>query len=198
MLKNQSGKKIIKVPVEISARHVHLCQKDLDMLFGFGFKLDKLKDLSQKGEFAAKQTVELTGPKASFREVRIVGPVRKNTQVEITATDGRILGLEAPVRISGDTVGSATAIIAGPKGRVKLKEAVIIAKRHLHLSISEAKKLGLKNNQKVSIKILGERSATFHQVIVRVGENFSLSCHIDTDEANSAGLKSCGYGELIK
>lgn len=187
-----------KVPIEISARHIHLCQKDLDQLFGKGFKLKKIKELSQPGEFASNQTIELIGPKSNYKKVRVVGPVRKNTQVEITATDCRILGIKAPVRISSDVKGSAKATIKGPKGGVKLQEGVIIAKRHLHLSSDEAKKLGVRNNQKVSIRVAGERAVTFHQVVVRAGDKYKMACHLDTDEANAAGLKTCGYGMLIK
>ncbi|MBU1130558.1 phosphate propanoyltransferase [Patescibacteria group bacterium] len=187
-----------KIPVEISARHIHLSQKDLDALFGKGFKLKKIKDLSQPGEFASSQTVELIGPKSSYKKVRVIGPVRKNTQVEITATDCRVLGINAPVRLSGNVKGSAQATIKGPKARIKLKQGVIIAQRHLHLSAEEAKKLKVRNNQKVSVRIKGERSITFHEVVVRAGRQYKKACHLDTDEGNSAGMKTCEYGELVK
>jgi len=187
-----------KVPVEISARHLHLSLKDLESLFGSGYRLKKIKDLSQPGEFAAQETIDLIGPKSTYKNVRVVGPVRKNTQVEITATDARILGINAPVRLSGKTQGSAAAVLKGPQGQVKLNEGVIIAQRHLHLSAGEAKALGVKNNQAVSVALAGERKVTFHQVIVRAGDQYKKACHLDTDEANAAGLKSCGYGELVK
>ncbi|OGY93079.1 MAG: propanediol utilization protein [Candidatus Komeilibacteria bacterium RIFOXYA2_FULL_45_9] len=186
-----------RVPVEISARHLHLSQNDLETLFGPGYKLSKINDLSQPGEFAARETVQLIGPKASYEAVRVVGPVRRQTQVEITATDGRFLGIKAPVKLSGKLKGSAGAILQGPKGRVGLKEGVIVPKRHLHLSTDQAKSLRLKNNQKVALKLAGERAVVFSEVVVRAGEHYRLSCHLDTDEANAAGLKSCGYGELI-
>lgn len=187
-----------KIPIEISARHIHLCQKDLEKLFGKGFKLKKLKDLSQPGEFASKQTVELIGLRSSYKKVRVVGPIRKNTQAEITATDCRIFGIDAPIRISGDVKKSAGAIIKGPKGKVKLTSGIIIAQRHLHLSSTDAKEFKVKNGQKVSIKTTGDRSVTFHQIIVRAGENYKKACHLDTDEGNAAGMKTCGYGILMK
>ncbi len=187
----------MKVPIEISARHIHLSQKDLERLFGRGYQLTKARDLSQPGEFSAKETVKLIGSKASFAQVRIVGPIRKNTQVEVTVTEARALGIKPPLRVSGQVKKSASAILKGPEGQVKLKEGVIIAQRHLHLSPLEAKKFGLKNNQKVSVKIKGERSATFHEVVVRASRQYKKACHLDTDEANSAGMKKCGYGELI-
>jgi len=188
-----------KVPVEISARHLHLSLKDLETLFGAGYCLKKIKDLSQPGEFVAQETVDLIGPKSIYKNVRIVGPVRKNTQVEITATDCRILGINAPIKISGDIKGSASAILKGPRGQIKLNQGVIIAKRHLHLSAKEARIFGLKNNQAISISVsaAGQRSVTFHQVIVRAGDQYKKACHLDTDEANAAGLKACGYGELV-
>jgi len=186
-----------KIPIEISARHIHLCQKDLEKLFGRGFKLKKLKDLSQPGEFASSQTVELIGPKSSYKKIRVVGPVRKNTQAEITVTDCRILGIDAPVRISGELKKSAGAVIVGPKGKVKLISGVIVAQRHLHLSLIDAKELKLKNGQTVSVKTIGNRSVTFHHIIVRTGENYKTACHLDTDEGNAAGMKTCGYGMLM-
>lgn len=198
MTKISNSQSFIKrVLVEISARHIHLSQKDLERLFGRGYKLKKAKDLSQPGEFAAKETLELIGSKSSYKKVRVVGPIRKNTQVEVTATEARLLGIKPPVRVSGQVKKSASAILKGPEGQVKLKEGVIIAKRHLHLSPEEAEEYGLKNNQKVSVKILGQRSVTFHEVIVRAGRQYKKACHLDTDEANAAGLRKCGYGELI-
>jgi len=185
------------VPVEISARHLHLSQKDLIKLFGKNYRLTKIKVLSQPGEFSAKETVELIGPKASLKKVRVVGPLRPQTQVEITATDGRLLGIKAPVRVSGDVKKSAGASLKGPRGTVKLKAGVIIAQRHLHLSLKEAKEFGLKDRQKVSVKIAGPRGLTFDNVVVRSGPLYKKACHLDTDEANAAGLASCGRGLVI-
>ena len=186
-----------KIPVEISARHLHLSQKDLETLFGQGYQLNKVKDLSQPGEFSAEETVELFGSKSSYSQVRVVGPIRKHTQVELTATDCRILGIEAPLRLSGDVTGSGKAKLVGPKGEVELKEGVIIPKRHLHLSSQDANNFGLKTNDQVSIKLESERGVTFHNIIVRSGEKYSTACHLDTDESNAAGLKTCTQGELI-
>ena len=186
-----------KVPVEISARHLHLSQKDLEILFGKDYHLTKVKELSQTGEFSAEETVELVGQKSSHSKVRIIGPVRDQTQVEISMTDCRILGIDAPLKLSGNVKGSAQAKIKGPKGEVELKEGVIVPMRHLHLSQEDSDSLGIKTNDKVSIKLEGEREITFHNIIVRSGEKYNTACHLDTDEANAAGLTVCSDGELI-
>jgi len=190
--------KTIKVKVEISARHIHLNQTDLEKLFGAGYNLKKLKDLSQEGEFAAEETVTLVGPKRKLENLRVVGPVRSATQVELSYTDAFSLGLDAPLRISGDVVGSAGAKIIGPAGEVDLAEGIIIAKRHLHINQKEADELGIKNDDLVKVKATGERGLVFENVVVRVKPNFHTSIHIDTDEANTSGCgKVCGFGELI-
>ncbi|MFH1610837.1 MAG: PduL/EutD family phosphate acyltransferase [Patescibacteria group bacterium] len=188
--------KKIKIPVEVSARHIHLSQKDLDILFGKKYFLKKLKDLSQTGEFATKEKVFSVKNKNYY--FRIIGPVRKESQIELSYTDSVKLNINIDLRLSGDLKNIKNFIeIKGPKGKVKIK--VIIAKRHLHCSTDEAKKLKLKNNQKASIKIIGERGLVFENIIVRVGEKYNLSCHVDTDEANACGLgKVCGTGFLIK
>jgi putative phosphotransacetylase len=190
--------KNIKVKVEISARHMHISQKDVDKLFGAGYKLKPIKELSQEGEFAAQETVTLVGLKRKLENFRIVGPARSETQIELAYTDCFSLGIEAPLRLSGDIEGSAGAKLIGPAGEVELKEGVIVAKRHLHINQSEADKLGLKNDDAVKAKIAGERGLIFDNVIVRIKDNFKMSVHVDTDEANAAGLgRVCGYGELI-
>ena len=187
----------MQVKVEISARHLHLCQKDLEKLFGSGYRLKIKNKLSQAGEFAARETVRLSGKKANLSRVRIIGPTRKKTQVELSMTDCRKLGIDAPIRLSGDVLGTPGIKIIGPKGIVNLKQGVIVAKRHLHLSTKKAKELKLKNNDKVKVKIKSERALIFEEIIVRVADNFDFNVHLDTDEANAAGLKSCGKGELI-
>lgn len=189
---------MIKVKVEISARHAHLCQADLEKLFGKGYRLKSIKELSQEGEFAAEETVALVGPKKKLENLRIVGPVRSETQVELSHTDCFSLGIDAPLRLSGDVEGSAGAKLVGSVGEVDLKEGVIVAKRHLHLNSEEAKKLNLKNDDLVRVKVGGERGLIFDNVVVRIKSNFKMSVHIDTDEANAAGLgRVCGFGELI-
>lgn len=188
----------MKVPIEISARHIHLCQADLEKLFGKGHELKLIKDLSQEGEFASRETVTLVGPKRKMENLRVVGPIRSVTQVELSYTDCFYLGIEAPLRISGDVAGSASAKLIGPAGEVDLKEGVIIAKRHLHLNEKESKKLNLKNSDSVRVKVGGERGLIFDNVVVRIKPNFHISVHIDTDEANASGCgKVCSFGELI-
>lgn len=187
-----------KVSIEVSARHIHLCQKDLDKLFGSGYELKIKKDLSQEGEFAAEETITMVGPKNKIEKIRVVGPLREKTQVELSYSDCFFAGIDAPLRLSGDVAGSAGAKIAGPAGEVELKEGVIVAKRHLHLNPKEAKELNLKNNDLVKVKVIGERGLVFDNIVVRIKSNFRKSAHIDTDEANAAGLgKVCGRGELI-
>lgn len=190
--------KNIKVKVEISAHHAHLSQTDLEKLFGAGYKLKPAKELSQEGEFAAEETVILAGSKRQLERLRIVGPARSETQIELAYTDCFSLGIEAPLRLSGDIDGSAGAKLIGPAGEVELKEGVIVAKRHLHVNQGEADKLGLKNDDVVKVKVAAERGLIFDNVIVRIKDNFKMSVHVDTDEANAAGLgRVCGYGELI-
>jgi len=189
---------ITKIPIEISARHIHLCQEDLDKLFGAGYELKIKKDLSQEGEFASEETVTLIGPKNTIDKLRVVGPVREKTQVELSYSDCFFAGIDAPLRLSGDVAGSVGAKIKGPAGEVELKEGVIVAKRHLHLNPKEAEELNLKDNDLVKVKVIGDRGLIFENITVRIKPNFKKSAHIDTDEANAAGLgKICGAGELI-
>jgi putative phosphotransacetylase len=190
--------KTVKVKVEISARHLHLSQADLEKLFGARYVLKKLKNLSQEGEFAAEETVTLVGPKRKLENLRIVGPVRPATQVELAYTDAFFLGIDAPLRLSGDVAGSAGAKIIGPAGEVDLVEGIIIAKRHLHINQKEANELGLKSDALVKVKLTGERGLIFDNVVVRIKPTFHASVHVDTDEANACGCgKVCSFGELI-
>lgn len=190
--------KNIKVKVEISARHVHLSQSDLEKLFGAGYQLKNIKDLSQEGEFAAEETVALVGPKRKLENLRVVGPVRSATQVELAYTDTFSLGIDAPLRLSGDVAGSAGAKLIGPAGEVDLVEGVIVAKRHLHINQKEADELGLENDDLVKVAVEGERGLVFENVMVRIKPNFHMSVHLDTDEANASGCgRVCGFGELI-
>ena len=185
------------VPIEISARHIHLSQQDLETLFGFGYELRKKSDLSQVGEFAAEESLLLVTDKNQL-SARIIGPCRKKTQVEISYSEARALGTSAPLRISGDLESSGRVKLVGPKGELDLVEGVIIAQRHIHIRTSEAESLGLTNNQKVKVKVRGERAGVLENIIVRIGEDFRLTLHLDTDEANALGVsKDNCVGELV-
>lgn len=185
------------VPIEISARHIHLSQQDLETLFGFGYELCKKSDLSQVGEFAAEESLLLVTDKNQL-PARIIGPCRKKTQVEISYSEARALGISAPLRLSGDLEASGRVKLVGPEGELDLVEGVIIAQRHLHIRTAEAELLGLTNNQKVKVKVSGERAGVLENIIVRIGEDFRLTLHLDTDEANALGVsKDNCIGELV-
>jgi putative phosphotransacetylase len=187
-----------KVTVGISNRHLHVSLPDLETLFGKGYQLKSVKDLSQPGQFACEETVTLIGPKGSLSKVRILGPVRPATQVEVSRTDSFVLGLTLPVRDSGTISGSPGIIIEGPAGKVELKEGVIIAQRHLHLHTDEAATMGLHDKEIISVKFAGIRETIFGNVLVRVHPNFKMDLHLDTDEANAAGLANGDSGTVLK
>lgn len=183
------------VMVETSARHVHVTEETLEILFGKGYQLTKKKDLSQPGQFACEERVQVIGPKNSFPAVSILGPTRPADQVELSASDARSIGVAAPVRESGDIAGSGACKLVGPKGEVELKEGVIMAKRHIHMTPEDAENYGVKDKQVVSVKIDSpERSLVFGDVVVRVSPKFKLAMHIDTDESNAvmAGRDATG------
>ena len=185
--------------VETSARHVHVTQEDLETLFGKGYELTKKKDLSQPGQYACEERVTVVGSKKELAGVSILGPVRPATQVEISLTDARSIGVAAPIRESGDIAGSGACKLVGPAGEVELKEGVIAAKRHIHATPEDAEKLGVQDKDVVSVKIeTGERSLVFGEVVVRVSPKFALAMHIDTDESNAAGCGREVYGEIVK
>lgn len=189
----------MKIPIEISARHIHLSKEDADILFGKNYEFKILKNLSQTGQFAYKEVVKLIGLKGEVDKVRYLGPFRDKTQVEISETDARKLGIDPPVRASGDLAGSAGLKIVGPVGEVEIKEGAIIALRHLHMDPETAKKFGVKDGGKVKVDINGIRDLIFEAVLVRVHPEFRLALHIDTDEANAAGIDEKNhFGELIK
>ena len=188
-----------KILVETSARHVHLTQEDMETLLGKGNALTVKKMLSQPGQFASNERINLVGPKNTIANVLILGPTRPATQVEISLTDARTLGITAPVRESGDIANSGSVKLVGPAGEVELQEGAIVAKRHLHLDPATAEELGVNDKQIVSAKVCtGERSLTFDEVVVRVSEKFAPAVHIDTDEANAAGCSGEVYAEIIK
>ena len=188
----------ILVPIGISNRHVHLSSQDLATLFGPGYQLNKIKDLSQPGQFACAETVAVIGPKGQLPAVRILGPTRKQTQIEVAKTDCYTLGIDAPLRDSGDLAGTPGIKLKGPYGEVDLPEGLICAQRHLHLHVKEAAELGLYDKQIISVLIEGERSLVFHNVLVRVGENYAKDLHIDTDEANAANVKVGDFAVVLK
>jgi len=187
----------IKTPVEISARHIHLSQEDLETLFGKGYCLTQKKALTQPGEFAAQETVTVRFGDKEISQVRIISPLRSQTQLEISLTDAYNLGMPSTIRLSGDLKGTPGILLIGPKGKVALKGGAIVAWRHLHISSKEAEKLGMTDKKTVSMKVEGTRSLTFHNIKVRIGENYRLAVHLDTDEGNAAGIKGETFGELI-
>lgn len=186
------------VLLETSARHVHVSRRVLDILFGRGFELSVKKELSQPGQFATNERVQVIGPKGSFPSVSILGPVRPETQVELSASDARSIGVVAPVRESGDLEGSAPCKLVGPVGEVEIQDGVIVAKRHIHATPEDAEKYGVEDKQIVKVKVTSdERSLIFDDVIVRVSPKYALAMHIDTDESNAAGAKPGMMAEII-
>jgi len=191
------GKQKIVVAVEVSARHCHLSKEDLEKLFGAGYELKLFKQLSQPSEFACEETIDVFVGSKKFEKVRIIGPTRIQTQVEMSLTDIIGSGVTPPVRLSGDLKGSAGFILEGPNGKVELQEGLIIAQRHLHCATDEAKKNGLKNGDVVSVKIESGRPVIFENVPVRVKDNYKLRLHLDTDEGNAAGINKMGEGQIV-
>ncbi len=187
-----------QVPIGVSARHIHLTQADVETLFGKGYQLTKKKEL-MGGQFASNELVTIVGLKLrAIENVRILGPVRKASQVEISATDAVKLGIKAPIRDSGDIAGSAPIAVVGPCGVIYLKEGCIIAKRHIHMSPKDAQDAGVKNGDIVSVKVDNERATTFNNVSIRVDPTFTLEMHIDTDEANAAKISTGMKAEIVK
>ena len=188
----------MKILVETSARHAHVSPEDLETLFGAGHALTPKKDLSQPGQFACEEKVTLVGPRGEMK-FTILGPTRKSTQVEVSMTDARTLGLKCPVRESGDIAGSAGAKLVGPKGEVELKEGVIVAKRHIHATPEDAEKLGVKDKDVVNVLVETDgRQLVFGDTVVRVHPTYALAMHIDTDESNAAGCAGEVYGTIVK
>lgn len=186
------------VPVGVSARHIHLTQEDVEQLFGEGYTLTKKKEL-MGGQFAANEQCTIVGLKLrAIENVRILGPVRKKSQVEISATDARTLGVNAPLRESGDVAGSAPVALVGPKGAIYLQEGCIVAARHIHMTPAQAQSVSLKDGDYVSVRMGNERGSVLDHVKIRVDESFSLEMHIDTDEANACQVKQGDLAAIIR
>ena len=188
-----------KVLVETSARHVHVTREALNILFGEGYELTVKKMLSQPGQYASAERIDVVGPKKTLSGVSILGPVRPETQMELSLTDARSIGIAAPVRESGQIAGSGACKLVGPKGEVEISEGVIVAKRHIHMTKADAAEFGVVDKQIVSVKVdSADRSLIFGDVVVRVSDSYALAMHIDTDESNAAGMAPGTMGEVIK
>ena len=186
------------VPIETSARHVHVSREHLDILFGEGYELTRKKELSQPGQYACVERVAVVGPRSSFPAVSILGPVRPGTQVEISISDAKRLGMFAPIRESGKIKGSPGCKLVGPKGEVVLSEGVIVAQRHIHATPADAERLGLEDTQSVWVKYDSDnRKVMFGDVVVRVREDFRLAMHIDLDESNAGTVRRNSIGEIV-
>lgn len=186
------------VEVEVSARHVHLSQQDLEILFGPGAALTPKRDLSQIGQYLAEERVNLIGSRGRKDRVAVLGPVRKDTQVELSQSDCVALGVKAPLRESGDVEGSGSMIIEGPCGTLEIKQGVIVAHKHVHVPTNIAAELGLKDKDRVSVEIFSERPVIFKDVIIRVSDAFRFRMHIDFDEANAAAVSGFTLGKIIR
>ncbi len=183
------------VPVGISNRHIHLSQADLDQLFGAGYQLTPMKELSQPGQFACKETVTICGPKGAIEKVRVLGPVRKETQIEIVAGDCFKLGVKAPAKLSGDLAGTPGITVVGPKGSVQTAQGLIVAQRHIHMAPADAQAYGVQDGQIVKIRVGGLRGGIYDNVAIRVTTSSKLECHLDTEEANAMGV--AGTVEIV-
>ena len=191
-------KKEAFIEVEASGRHVHLSREDVDKLFGKGYNLTKLRDLSQPGQYACKERVMITGPKGSIKNVIVLGPCRKETQVEISLTDGAVLGVKAPIKQSGDLEGTLGIGISTENGCVQLDKGLKVAKRHIHIKPEDAKTFDVNDNEIVQVKVMGQRPLIFDDVVVRVSDSFETYMHIDYDEANACGYSKGTFAKIIK
>lgn len=186
------------VPIAVSARHVHLQPEHVEVLFGAGYELTQRSELSQPGQFAANETVMIAGPKSSIERVRILGPVRKATQVEVSFTDAMKLGVKPPLRESGNIEGSAPITLIGPKGSVHIEQGLIIAQSHIHMGTQDAQRFGVQDGEYVTVEADGIRPISFRNVRIRVNERYRLEMHIDTDEANAGFITQGTIGRLVK
>ncbi|WML34094.1 phosphate propanoyltransferase [Clostridium sp. OS1-26] len=187
-----------EIPVGVSNRHLHLSEKDLEALFGKGYQPVKLKDLSQPGQYACKETVTICGPKGAIEKVRILGPVRSKTQVEVLAGDCVKLGTVPHVRLSGDLSRTAGVTLVGPKGSVQIEEGLVVAQRHIHMTPEDAKNLGVHDGEVVSIKFDDLRGGIYSNVAIRANDESKLECHLDIEEANAMGINSKSKITIVK
>ncbi len=194
-LMEQTGRRI--VPAAVSNRHIHLSRSHVERLFGAGYQLTPIKPLSQPGQFACEETVTIQGPKGAIEKVRVLGPERPDTQIEISATDSFKLGVPIAVHMSGEVAGTPGCRISGPKGTVELAQGLMVSKRHLHMSAAQADQYHLKNGDTVKLRFGGSRPMVFEDVLVRAGDGHELEVHLDMDEANAALVKNGDYMEII-
>jgi putative phosphotransacetylase len=186
------------LPIAMSNRHIHLGQEDLDALFGKGYELTKFKDLSQPGQFASEEKIDIVGPKRTIKGVRILGPVRSCTQLEISVTDAFTLGVKPIIRNSGDIDDTPGVKLVGPKGEVEIEKGAIVAARHIHMHTSNAEDFGVKDNDIVKVKIEGPRGLTFENVLVRVSDKYDLEMHVDVEEGNACGIRNGDKVVIVK
>jgi len=194
---DRGGQESRDIPIGVSNRHVHLSSKAIERLFGSPDALTKLRDLSQPGQYACRETVDLIGPKGRINRVRILGPARNETQVENSLFDGYTLGVAPPIRDSGDLEGTPGITLQGPRGQLRIDRGVICAARHIHMHPSDADRLGVRDGQRVSVRVGGMRGVTFDNVLIRVSDRFRLEMHIDLDEANAGNIKNGQSGTLL-
>lgn len=185
------------VQVNMSNRHIHVSKEHLEILFGAGHELTKMKDLIQPGQFACDEKVDMIGPKSTIKGVRILGPVRPETQIEISVFDARTLGVDAVVRASGNLNGTPGCTIVGPKGQVTIDKGLIVAARHIHMHTDDAPKFGVKDRDIVKVRVGNERAVVFENVVVRVHPEYALEMHVDIEEGNAAGIQNGEQGEII-
>jgi putative phosphotransacetylase len=190
--------KMNKIVVGISNKHMHISKEDLEALFGKGYELTVFKDLGQPGQYAACEKLDIEGPKGTIKGIRILGPIRPATQIELSLSDARAIGINAPIRESGDVAGSPGAKLIGPKGESEIKEGVIVALRHIHLNEEQAIAANVKDKEFVSLRFEGPRAITFDNVLIRVSPKFAGEIHLDTDEGNAGCVSTGDMGEIIK
>ena len=186
------------IPLGISNRHIHLSQQDIEALFGTGYQLTNMKELVQPGQYACKETLTVCGPKGAIEKVRVLGPARKQTQVEILMGDTFKLGVKGEVRMSGVLDGTPGVTLVGPKGSVQIPEGVIVAKRHIHMSSADAARFGVQDGQIIDLECDGTRAGMLHDVVIRANDTSRLECHLDTEEANALGLNSNSKLRIVK
>lgn len=187
-----------EIPVGVSNRHIHLSQADLNALFGEGYQLTKMKDLSQPGQYACKETVTICGPKGAIEKIRVLGPVRSKTQVEVLTGDCFKLGVPSQAKLSGDLTGTPGITIIGPRGSAQTSQGLIVAQRHIHMTPADAQRFGVHDGQTVCIQVEGPRGGMYSHVAIRANDASALECHIDTEEANAMGLGSSAKITIIK